>query len=114
MAPDTEVRALTATVLDEDGEAVPGLGVEDVALSENGVVRDITAFKLDERPLTVAVIVDSSASVRGEYRLNVVEAISSLVSRLPSGTSYAASSSVVAWSRCWLRCSPSPSATSGS
>jgi hypothetical protein len=88
VAPDTEVRALTATILDEDGEAVEGLGVEDVALSENGVVRDITAFKVDERPLTVAILVDSSQSVRTEYRLNLVEAVSALVSRLPSGTLY--------------------------
>lgn len=88
VAPDTEVRALTATVLDEDGEPVEGLGVQDVALSENGVVRDITAFKMDERPLTVAILVDSSQSLRTEYRLNVVEAVSGLVSRLPSGTLY--------------------------
>lgn len=88
LAPGTEIRALTATVLDEDGGPVEGLGVEDVALSENGVVRDITAFKPDERPLTVAVLVDTSQSVRSDYRLNVVEAVTALVSRLPSGTSY--------------------------
>jgi VWFA-related protein len=89
VAPDTEVRALTATVLDEEGQPVPGLGEQDVALSENGVVRDITSFKVDERPLTVAVIVDSSQSTRSAYRLNIVDAVSSFVSRLPAGTSYA-------------------------
>ena len=88
VAPGTEVRALTATVLDEDGKAVEGLSEDDVALSENGVVRDITAFKVDERPLTVAVIVDSSAATRSSYRLNIVEAVSAFVSRLPSGTQY--------------------------
>ena len=88
VAPGTEVRALTATVLDEDGKAVEGLSEDDVALSENGVVRDITAFKVDKRPLTVAVIVDSSESTRSSYRLNLVEAVSAFVSRLPSGTQY--------------------------
>jgi VWFA-related protein len=89
VAPDVEVRALTATVLDQDGEPVEGLGQEDVALSENGVVRDITSFRPDRRPLTVAVIVDSSQAVASEYRLNVVDAVSGFVSRLPSGTRYA-------------------------
>jgi VWFA-related protein len=89
VAPDVEVRALTATVLDQDGEPVEGLGQEDVALSENGVVRDITSFRPDRRPLTVAVIVDTSQAVAGEYRLNVTDAVSGFVSRLPSGTRYA-------------------------
>lgn len=88
VAPGTEVRSLTATVLDEDGKAVEGLSADDVALSENGVVRDITAFKVDERPLAVAVIVDSSESTRSSYRLNLVEAVSAFVSRLPSETQY--------------------------
>jgi hypothetical protein len=88
VGPGTEVRALTVTVLDEDAGAVGGLSVDDVALTENGVVRDITAFKLDERPLSVAVIVDSSQAVRSEYRMHLVEAVSALVARLPAGTLY--------------------------
>ena len=88
VGPGTEIRALTVTVLDEDDEAVEGLGVQDVALSENGVVRDITAFRVDDRPLTVAVILDSSQAVRSEYRLNLVEAVTALVARLPVGTRY--------------------------
>ena len=89
VAPDAEVRALTATVLDRDGEPVEGLAQQDVALSENGVVRDITSFKPDRRPLTVAVIVDTSQGAGSEYRLNVVDAVTGFVSRLPAGTSYA-------------------------
>jgi VWFA-related protein len=89
VAPDAEVRALTATVLDQAGEPVEGLSPQDVALSENGLVRDITAFKPDRRPLTVAVIVDTSQAAGSQYRLNVVGAVSAFVSRLPSGTSYA-------------------------
>ena len=89
IAPDTEVRALTATVLDKEGEPVAGLGQDDVALSENGVVRDITSFKPDRRPLTVAVIVDTSRAAGTEYRLNVVDAVTAFVSRLPSGSSFA-------------------------
>jgi VWFA-related protein len=89
VGPDVEVRALTATVLSEEGEPVEGLGREDVAVSENGVLRDITSFKPDRRPITVAVIVDTSQSVGTSYRLHVVPAVAGLISRLPPETSYA-------------------------
>lgn len=89
VAPDAEVRALTATVLDKEGRPVEGLAEQDVALSENGVVRDITSFRPDRRPLTVAVIVDTSLSTRSDYRLNIVDSVSGFVARLPEGTSYA-------------------------
>jgi VWFA-related protein len=87
--PDTEVRALTATILDADGEAVVGLERDDVALLENGVARDITSFKPDRRPLSVALLVDTSANVRSGYRLSMVDAIVAFVSRLPLATRYA-------------------------
>jgi len=89
VAPGTEVRALTAIVLDKEGRPVEGLVEQDVAISENGVVRDITSFRPDRRPLTVAVIVDTSLATRSDYRLNIVESVSGFVARLPEGTSYA-------------------------
>jgi VWFA-related protein len=89
IAPDAEVRALTVTILDDDGEPVEGLGEPDVALTENGVVRPITSFKPDERPLTVAVLVDNSQAVANDFRLNVFEAVTALVARFPTGTRYA-------------------------
>jgi len=60
-----------------------------VALSENGVSRDIASFKLDARPLSVAILVDTSAAVGSSYRLNVVDAVLGLVTRLPDGARYA-------------------------
>jgi VWFA-related protein len=86
---DTEVRALTATVLDQEGEAVVGLERKDVALLENGVARDITSFRPDRRPLSVALLVDTSANVQSAYRLNMVDAILAFVTRLPLETRYA-------------------------
>jgi VWFA-related protein len=88
-APDTEVRALTVNMLDEKGEAVVGLERNDVAVLENGVARDITSFKPDRRPLSVALLVDTSANVGSGYRLNMVKAIGAFVSRLPLGARYA-------------------------
>jgi VWFA-related protein len=88
-APGTEVRALTVTLLDEKGQEVTDISAADVALAENGVSRDVASFKPDRRPLSVAVIVDTSAAVGAAYRLNVVDAVVGLVARLPDGARYA-------------------------
>jgi VWFA-related protein len=88
-APGTEVRALTVTLLDEKDQEVTDVSAGDIALTENGVARDITSFKPDRRPLTVAVLVDTSAAVGSSYRLNVVEAVVGLIARLPDGARYA-------------------------
>ncbi len=88
-APGTEIRALTATILDEKGGAVADLAAQDVALAENGVTRDVVSFKPDTRPLSVAVIVDSSAFTDAFYRLNLVDAVTGFVTRLPQGARYA-------------------------
>jgi len=87
-APGTAIRALTVSLLDEGGRLVTDVAIKDVALSENGVHRDIAHFAPDTRPLTAAILVDTSAAVASAYRLNVVEAIVGLVGRLPSGTRY--------------------------
>jgi VWFA-related protein len=88
-APGTQVRVLTVTLLGDKGQEVTDISAADVALAENGVSRDITSFKPDRRPLSVAVIVDTSAAVGASYRLNVVEAVVGLVARLPEGARYA-------------------------
>ncbi|MGD8894843.1 MAG: VWA domain-containing protein [Acidobacteriota bacterium] len=89
IAPDAEVRAITTIVLDKEGAPVEGLSGTDVALSENGVIRDITSFRPDTRPLTVAVIVDTSQAVGSALRAHVVDAVSAFIARMPSGTAYA-------------------------
>jgi VWFA-related protein len=87
-APGTEIRALTVTLLDENDQEVTDISAADVALNENGVSRDITSFKPDRRPLTVAVVVDSSEAMGSAYRLNVVDAVVGFVARLPDGSRY--------------------------
>jgi VWFA-related protein len=89
VAPGAEVRALTVTVLDEKGGEVEGLAGADVALTESGVARDIVSFKPDRRPLTVAIVVDTSAPVSSAYRLNIVDAVLGFIARLPQGARYA-------------------------
>jgi len=87
IAPGAEVRALTVTVVAEDGRPVGGLVREDVTLLENGEARDVTSVEPDRRPLSVAVIVDSSTGV--VYRPNLADAVAHFVFQLPRGTSYA-------------------------
>ena len=88
-APGTEVRALTVTLLGEKDQEVTDISAADVALAENGVARDITSFKPDRRPLSVAIIVDTSLAMGSSYRLNVVDAVVGFVARLPEGARYA-------------------------
>jgi len=88
-AAEAEVRAVTVTVTDDKGNPVEGLVQEEVALLENGVARDVTALQLDRRPLTLALLVDTSAAVNSSYRLTMVEALKGFLARLPSGTTYA-------------------------
>jgi VWFA-related protein len=88
-APGTEVRAFTATILDDKGGEVAGLSAKDVAVSENGVTRDIVSWKRDTRPLSVALLVDSSVATTSVYRLNMVDAMTGFVARLPDGARYA-------------------------
>ena len=87
-APGTEVRALTVTLLDEKQDEPVTVSADDVALLENGVGRDIVSFKPDTRPLSLAVLVDTSASVGSAYRLNLVDAVAGLIARLPDGARY--------------------------
>jgi VWFA-related protein len=87
-AAGTEIRALTVTLVDEKGQEVTDVSAADVALVENGVHRDIASFARDLRPLTAAILVDSSAAVSSSYRLNVVDAVVGLVARLPEGARY--------------------------
>jgi VWFA-related protein len=85
----SETRALTVTLVDAKGQVVSDVSASDVALSENGVNREIASFAPDERPLSVALLVDTSAAVSSAYRLNVVDAVIGLLARLPEGSRYA-------------------------
>src|SRR5882672_7455599 len=88
-AGDGEVRSLTVTITDAKGDPVDGLAPEEVALLENGVLRDLTALEPDTRPLAVAVLVDTSAAVAPTFRLSMVEPINDFLKRLPLGSTFA-------------------------
>jgi VWFA-related protein len=86
---EAETRSVLLSVTDDKGVAIEGLAREDVALVENGVARDIGAFALDRRPLTVAFLLDTSEAVRSSYRLYILEAVRSFLAGLPAGSQFA-------------------------
>ena len=55
-----------ATVTDANGEPIEGLKASDFEVYENNVQQDISAFAAGEFPLTVALGVDRSWSMKGE------------------------------------------------
>jgi VWFA-related protein len=84
-----ETRTVKLVATDEKGAPVDSLAPEEVALLENGVARPITRLERDQRPLTVAVIVDTSEPMGTLYRLHVAEGVMQFLRRLPEGTRFA-------------------------
>jgi hypothetical protein len=87
--PALETHVVSVSVTDAAGAAVSDLGPDEVALVENGVVRDLVRIAPDERPLLVAILVDSSQEIGSIYRLYVADAVAALVKALPPGARYA-------------------------
>ena len=81
-------RQLLVTVTDDKGQPIEGLTLEEIAVTENGVAREVTRLELDRRPLTVAMIVDTSEPMGSIYRLNIVEPVVQLLTRLPEGSRF--------------------------
>jgi VWFA-related protein len=84
-----ETRTITFSVVDDKGQPVRTLGPDDVAVQENGVARELQRLELDQRPLAIAVLLDSSVTMATHYRMSVVDAVLQFLLRLPEGTRYA-------------------------
>ncbi|HKP35347.1 MAG TPA: VWA domain-containing protein [Pyrinomonadaceae bacterium] len=59
---NTNLVAVPVSVLDRNGRFVPNLQREDFTLFENGVEQSIAYFEPAEKPFTVALVLDTSAS----------------------------------------------------
>ena len=84
-----ELRTVTVVVTDETGAPVDGLGARDVVVLENGVARDVGRFERDQRPLTLALLVDTSEAMGTSLRLHLIDAVNGFLDALPPGTRYA-------------------------
>jgi len=59
---DTNFVTVPVSVMDRDGRFVPNLKKEDFTVLENGVEQPIAYFEPTEKPFTVALLLDTSAS----------------------------------------------------
>ncbi len=84
-----ELRTATVVAVDGKGAPVRGLSAADLVIVENGVAREVVELTLDERPLTVAILVDNSAPMATVFRLNVLDAVVQFLNRLPQGSRFA-------------------------
>ena len=82
----SDVYRLRAVVHDAKGVPVRDLDPTDVSLQMGGQAVPIERFELDERPLHVALVVDSSQPIASHYRLQLIDAARTFVGSLPEGT----------------------------
>jgi len=83
-----EVRTVTVTFIDENEAAVEGLAAEEMVVLENGVAREVVRAEVDQRPLTLGLVLDTSEPVGSAFRLNVMSATTSFLGALPAGTRF--------------------------
>src|SRR5262245_18321041 len=76
-------RFLSAALTSAKGEPLQGVSIEELVVLENGVARPVTSAERDTRPLSLALLVDTSEAVRNSYRLQVVPAVLTLLAQLP-------------------------------
>jgi len=62
----TQMVAVTCSVATAAGEAVPGLGIADFRVFDNGVEQKIAYFDASSQPASVALVIDASPSVLRE------------------------------------------------
>jgi VWFA-related protein len=86
--PPPEIRTLSFVALDDKGAPVDGLGPDEVAVLEDGVAREVAKVEADHRPLALALLVDSSEAIGSSYRLELVEALSHFLQKLPEQTQF--------------------------
>jgi VWA domain-containing protein len=89
-APPVEetTRTVDFRVTGEKGAPVEGLTADEVVVMENGTARSVLRVQRDTRPLTVAILVDTSAPQASNLRLNIVKAVGEFVRKLPEGARY--------------------------
>ena len=81
---DVSAVALDVVVTDKKGRFVRGLKQDDFLVLEEGVPQELIFFTSDVTPVTILVLLDSSASVRANHR-EVQKAANRFISKLPRG-----------------------------
>jgi Ca-activated chloride channel family protein len=79
----TELVDLYVTVTDDNGRLVPNLAQDDFAIFDDQVPQEIVLFENDVRPITVVVMLDTSASLTPSLELLKAGAEQFLIRMLP-------------------------------
>jgi hypothetical protein len=79
---------ISLVVTDKKGNPITDMKAEEFEIKEGGKVRPAVKAELDHRPLTAAIILDSSQALGNSYQADFVPAVLSLVKQLPEGTEY--------------------------
>src|SRR5260370_10837475 len=61
---NTTLVSIPVSVMDRDGKYIPNLRKEDFRIWEDGVEQQVAYFASTEKPFTVALVIDTSGSVR--------------------------------------------------
>jgi VWFA-related protein len=83
-----QVRSLLVTFTDAKGAPLEGLAPEEVVVMENGLARDVVGLSLDRRPLTLLLLLDTSANMGASLRLNLLDPLLAFLGALPEGSKY--------------------------
>ena len=81
---DVRAVALDVLVTDQEGRFVSGLRPDDFRVLEQGVPQELVFFTAGRTPVTVVVLLDSSASVRSDM-LSIQKAAHRFIKKLASG-----------------------------
>jgi len=65
---EVDLVVLQATVRDRAGHTVAGLGEHDFEVYDNGALQPIRLFRHEDTPVTIALVVDHSGSMREKLR----------------------------------------------
>jgi hypothetical protein len=79
-------RTVSVSVYTKKLAPVVDLKAEEVRVSEDGRERSVLGIERDRRPLEVAMVVDSGATVAASYRSDLVPAVVDFWKALPPGT----------------------------
>jgi hypothetical protein len=76
------------SVTDKKGNAITDLKQDEVSVVENGEKRAIDRMERDSRPLTVALVLDSSLLMGNAFQADVVPAAVGFLKRLPPASRF--------------------------
>lgn len=79
----TQVVSIFATVLDGQNRLVPNLSQDDFQVLDNDKPQQLTLFQSENQPITVVVMLDTSASMTGSIQLLKAAAEQFIVRLLP-------------------------------